>query len=175
MKTLPLFLMLCLLAATAPAWRPAPAAPASGRTTFPGWAAGPVQPAWQPQPLGPREARFARDFPGRTGLFTDDGRTYVVRWLDRPTRKLHPAADCLRAIGYDIEPRPILRRADGSLWSALEATRASERMRVHERIVGADGEWTDVSSWFWHAALGRTQGPWWVVTELVPAAGSAHD
>ncbi|MET0261821.1 MAG: hypothetical protein ABW223_02900 [Rariglobus sp.] len=175
MKIVFLFLVLCAVAATAPAWRAWSASSSVSRTGnnlahagFPGWDTAPISPTWQQQPLGNREARFTRDFPGVTGLFTADGRTYVVRWLERPTRKLHPAADCLRALGYDITPCPIRQQADGTLWSAFEAVRGPDHLRVHERISGADGRsWTDISTWFWHAALGRAEGPWWVVTELI--------
>ncbi|MCI0665355.1 MAG: hypothetical protein L0220_30200 [Acidobacteria bacterium] len=32
------------------------------------------------------------------------------------------------------------------------------------RDVAVDENWTDVSSWYWSAMLGRSCGPWWVVT-----------
>jgi len=174
MKTALLFFMLCLAAASAPGWRgrATPGGPANDFPSFPGWSAGPVAPDWTPQALGARETRFARDFPGKIALFTDAERTYVVRWLPTPTRRLHPAADCLRALGYTIEPRPLLQKTGGTLWSACDAIRGSECLRVHERILGADGHsWTDVSTWFWQASLGRATGPWWIVTELASQPG----
>jgi hypothetical protein len=37
-------------------------------------------------------------------------------------------------------------------------------MQVCERIYDQAGaSWTDVSSWYWDAALGRSQGPWMAV------------
>lgn len=176
MKALCAFLLLSALAATAPLW------PAAGTTEQSAqlasaavdpahaWPAGLVAPDWTPLPLGPREQRFARDFPGRIAVFAaSGGRTFILRRIDQPTRKLHPAADCLRAVGYTIEPRPIHRQADGVEWGELRATRGNDVLRVRERILGADGRrWTDVSAWYWSAALGRAAGPWWAVTELAP-------
>ncbi len=175
MKALAAFLALAVLAATAPLWpqiRPAPAdGPASGPAST-GWPAAPIAADWTPLPLGPREARFARDFPGRVGVFaTPDGRVVIVRQVFRPTRRLHPASDCLRALGYAIAPGPLQRDADTSEWSTLVATRVGERLRVRERLLGTDGRrWTDASAWYWSSAFGRAAGPWWAVTELAPAS-----
>jgi hypothetical protein len=37
--------------------------------------------------------------------------------------------------------------------------------RVCERIYDGQGKaWTDVSSWYWAAMVGRTRGPWFAVT-----------
>lgn len=173
MKPLAAFLALAVLSATAPLWPRAgvetnpPAGTAVDSDT---WPADLVSASWTPLALGPREARFARDFPGRLALFsTPDGRTIIVRQLRQPTRKLHPAADCLRAVGYAIEPRPIFHQIDGIEWGELRATRGNDTLRVRERLVGADGRrWTDVSAWYWSAALGRAAGPWWAITELAP-------
>ena len=42
---------------------------------------------------------------------------------------------------------------------------AGERLRVCERIEGADGAaFVDASAWFWAAASGRSIGPWRAVT-----------
>ncbi|RRJ98492.1 exosortase/archaeosortase family protein [Opitutaceae bacterium TAV3] len=173
-------LLLLAAAAAAPVWsahimtttRATLAARAA--TAFPGWHAASVEPAisanWIQLSPDAREARFAKDFPGTTAVFTDDtGRIYILRWLSHPTRRLHPAAHCLRALGYDTSPRPIHQKTDGTLWSATEATRNGHTLLVHERILATDGRaWTDVSAWYWTATLARTPGPWWTITELVP-------
>lgn len=176
MKPRPLaaFFLLAALAASAPLWpRPresAPAAPASSRSDATAWPPGLVSTDWIPLALGPREERFARDFPGRIAAFaTPDGRTVVLRRIEQATRKLHPAADCLRALGHAIEPRPIHRRPDGVEWGEFRATRGNDAFRVRERLLGSDGRrWTDVSAWYWSATLGRAAGPWWAITELTP-------
>ncbi len=170
-----LFLVLCALAAVAPLIRSTvrPNTVSANSDAFPGWTApgSPVDPAWHPQPITEREQRFLRDFPGRLALFADDhGRTYLVRWVSRPTRKLHPLADCLRAIGYTTSPQPLQARPDGSLWSSFTARRETETLTVHERILDATtaAAWTDVSAWFWSATLARSPGPWWTIAEIHP-------
>lgn len=137
---------------------------------FPGWQSAPLADHWQPAALGPREARFAQDFPGRIAVFTDGRATCVVRWVDRPTRWLHPARDCLRALGFTTAPGPIQARPDGTRWGTVTADRDDTRLQVHERLITTDGHgaWTDVSGWYWHAVLSPRSGPWWMITELVP-------
>jgi hypothetical protein len=172
MTALATFLCLAALAASAPFWPGLDNASSTQAVVLSSpadtWPAELISPTWTPLALGPREARFARDFPGRIAAFaTPDGRTLLVRRLHRPTRKLHPAADCLRAVGYAIEPRPIHRESNGVEWSELHATRDNDTLRVRERLLGADGRrWTDISAWYWSAALGRATGPWWAVTEF---------
>jgi hypothetical protein len=163
------FLLAAALAAAAPLWRDRAPGPRVTSADFPGWPTGLVAADWREQPLSARDARFARDFPGRVGVFTTpEGRTVIVRYVVQPTRKLHPAADCLRALGYTITPGPLLvERADGGTWATLTATRASETVRARERLLGGDGSsWTDISQWYWAATLGSAEGPWWAVTEL---------
>lgn len=163
--------VLAALAATAPLWpRLAHDAPAHADAEF---SPPPdlVPPHAAPIPLEARAARLARDFPGRIEVFaTDDGRTWILRHVLRPTRKLHPATDCLRAVGYTITPRPLFIERDGTEWSESFAVRDGERLRVRERLVGADRRrWTDVSAWFWSATFGDASAPWWSVTELAPS------
>lgn len=170
MKTFLLFLTLCTVAATLPflSRRTEAESPADA---FPGWNAGPVNPAWTPQALGPREEKFASNFPGRIAVFTDGTRTYIVRWVNQPTRQLHSVWYCLRALGYTVEPRPIREKNDHTLWAATAARRGAESLIAYERIFSDGGDsWTDFSAWFWHTTLGRAQGPWWTVTELSPAS-----
>jgi hypothetical protein len=175
---LPAFLLLAALAASAPLLpRISPhvlAEPADSAALPDDWPAGAVGDDWTPQALGERESRFARDFPGRIGVFsTPDGRTVVLRHVNRPTRKLHPAADCLRGLGYNVTPRPIFAQTDGVEWAEVAATRDNETLRARERILGADARaWTDLSAWYWSAALGRATGPWLAITELSPLPSS---
>ena len=120
-------------------------------------------------PLSEREHAFARGFPGHTARFSDGQREIIMRWVEHPTRKLHPAADCLRAAGYSIEPTAARVDADTRRWGCVIATRGAQRMRVCERIHDEAGEsWPDVSSWYWPAFLGRSTGPWWAITTAEP-------
>lgn len=115
-------------------------------------------------PLSERESYFLEDFPGNIGRFSDGRREIIIRYVREATRKLHPANDCFRAVGYAIKPLPLKIDDEGKRWSCFSAAKADEKLRVCERIYNAAGnEWTDVSSWYW-AALNDPQGEWWAIT-----------
>ncbi len=119
-------------------------------------------------PLGDLEQRFARRFPGAIARFTDGHHVLIVRHVTRPTRQLHPAEDCFRALGYTVErPRPVVDD-QGVQWSCFDATLAGRRVRVCERIEDLEGRrWIDTSAWFWAAQYGG--GPWRATTVVSPA------
>jgi len=129
---------------------------------------------WQGRVLQPLarsavEARFAERFPGRIARFrlVDAGDELVLREVQRPTRMLHPAADCLRGIGWQVDRTQLRRDAQAALWRCFEASRDDQRVRVCERIVDAKGlAFTDTSAWFWAASLGQSAGPWQAVTHV---------
>jgi hypothetical protein len=156
-------LFACALAAIVPLLGARPSTMPAG--DFPEW---PTHFAGKPLhtlSLGAREERFAADFPGRIGRFSDGEREIVIRWVSRETRKLHAASDCFRGIGYSITPRPLAVDKDGARWGTFVARRGEERLDVRERIYDAHGnQWTDVSAWYWAATTGKSQGPWWAVT-----------
>jgi hypothetical protein len=132
---------------------------------FPGWPTHFAGKSLRELPLGPREQRFAADFPGRIARFTDGEREIVIRWVSQETRKLHPASDCFRGIGYAITPQPLTLDADGAHWGSFTAQRGEERLEVRERIHDTHGkQWPDVSAWYWSAATGQSAGPWWAIT-----------
>jgi hypothetical protein len=87
----------------------------------------------------------------------------MLRQVERPTRQLHPASDCFKALGYTIErPRPVVDDR-GERWSCFDAARDGSHLRVCERMHDSEGrEWTDTSAWFWAAQYGG--GPWWATT-----------
>ena len=154
-------LLACILAAIAP-WLSTPQAP-TPEPDFPGW---PTD--RRPLPLTDREAAFATGFPGLIARFADGQSTSVIRWVTRPTRKLHPASHCYRGAGYSIRPLPLETDDAGHTWSSFSAIRTGEEMTVHERIYdNAGNSWPDVSAWYWSALLGKTTGPWWAVTTSV--------
>jgi hypothetical protein len=132
----------------------------------------PVQ--WQGQPLRPLalsevEQRFARQFPGTLARMTDGRQVLVLRAVHRPTRMLHPAADCYRALGYSIGRQQLQLDAQQRLWRCFEAARAGRGLRVCERIVDDRGTgFTDASAWYWAALLGQSQGPWQAITIASP-------
>ena len=82
---------------------------------------------------------------------------------------LHPAADCYRAVGFQLAQARLERDLHERLWRCFVAARAGQTLRVCERIVDADGRaFTDTSAWFWAAASGASKGPWRAVTIATP-------
>jgi hypothetical protein len=124
--------------------------------------------ALRPLALSAVEHRFAAQFPGRIARFAAaDGSELVLRDVSRPTRMLHPAADCWRGIGWRIEATRLEHDDDALLWRCFEAVKDDQRVRVCERIVDAQGQsFTDTSAWFWAASLQRSQGPWQAITRV---------
>jgi hypothetical protein len=163
-----LAMLLCMLWSTAGALQ-APAAPEAMAASHE-W---PSQ--WDGVPLRPLalsevEQRFADRFPGAIGRMTDGTQTLVMREVKQPTRMLHPAADCYRALGYRIEQARLERDAQARLWRCFVAQRhGAQKIRVCERIVDAQGTaFTDTSAWYWSAASGQSTGPWQAVTVARP-------
>ena len=133
--------------------------------------------ALQPLALSAVELRFAAQFPGRIARFAVADRSeLVLREVQRPTRMLHPAADCWRGLGWRIDATRLeydardAQAAPSALWRCFEATHntdSTQRVRVCERIVDARGlAFTDTSAWFWAASLGQSNGPWQAVTRV---------
>jgi hypothetical protein len=116
-------------------------------------------------PLSKTETQFAMNFPGRIKRFTDGRRVFILRWVTYTTRKLHPAADCFRGLGYEVQPRGIVIDKSEREWGLTLAKQNGRTLRVTERIEdGAGNAWTDSQTWFWAAAFGRTSGPWRATT-----------
>ena len=161
-------MLLCILWSGAAALRtPAVAAPVASTIEWPReWEGA----ALRPLALSEVEQRFADRFPGAIGRMTDGRQTLVMREVRQPTRMLHPAADCYRALGYRIEQARLERDAEARLWRCFVAQRhGTPKIRVCERIVDAEGTaFTDTSAWYWAAASGRSPGPWQAVTVARP-------
>ena len=159
-----LAMLLCLAWGTVDAMRPTAdvTAQASGTEWPREWDGEPLRPL----ALGEVEQRFAQRFPGAIARMTDGRRMFVLRQVERPTRMLHPAADCYRALGWRIEQARLERDAQQRLWRCFDTLRpGTASLRVCERIVDAKGQaFTDTSAWYWAAASGQSQGPWQAVT-----------
>lgn len=131
-------------------------------------AAGSAWPArYEGRPLtriapAPEDRFLARQFPGQVARFSDGRRQIVLRRVAAATRMLHPASDCFRAIGYTATPAPMRLSPDGEPASCFTATRDGRTLTACEQVRDASsGEsWPDISSWYWSALLGRSQGPW---------------
>jgi len=137
----------------------------AGNVPFSGWPTEFERKTLTPLPLTDVERRFASEFPGRIGRFTDGNREIIIRWVTEATRKLHPSSDCFQGLGYNVKPLAAHRDANGSLWSSFAATKGNNRLRVYERINNDSGEtWTDASAWYWSALRHEDSGPWWAFT-----------
>ncbi|HJY39357.1 MAG TPA: hypothetical protein VJ299_17910 [Steroidobacteraceae bacterium] len=122
-------------------------------------------------PLSARERTFLSGFPGAVARFTDGERDIVMRWVTQPTRRLHPAEDCYRGLGYTVSPPRIVVDNDGGRWRCFAASREDAAHEVCEQVQDLEGRrWTDVSAWYWAAVLERSRSPWLVTTVSTQAA-----
>lgn len=157
-----IFLAVLAFAAAAPLLPKAELPRLTGTAEFPGWPA-----SYEGAPLarmapGPQDAWFERDFPGRVARFSARDRQVVVRWVNSPTRRLHPASHCFAGAGYAIEPGPMRRSADGGLMSCFVARKGAESLSVCEQFRDSAGaSWPDVSAWYWHALTASAGETWW--------------
>lgn len=168
------FVLAALAAAAAPLVHTPSRPAASTGGDFPGW---PQTYEGRPLtmlPLSAREASFGRDFPGRIARFSDGSREIIVRYVTEATRRLHPAADCLKGVGYTITPRPVRRDATGAPMSCIRAAQKDHALDVCEIIHSAQANhavehWPDVSAWYWTTLANGATGPWWsfVIAEAV--------
>src|SRR5689334_15020610 len=103
-------------------------------------------PAWPSQlegrPLMPlalsaREESFLAGFPGAVRRYTDSDREVIVRWVTHASRRLHPAADCYRAMGYDVGDVTVERSQRGVERRCFAARRTGSTQRVCEQITDA--------------------------------------
>jgi len=159
-----IFLLLCVTAALVP-FLPVKPIQRDALERFPGWPAQFDGKPLQQLELSEREQRFARDFPGRIARFTDGERELIIRWTAQRSSTLSSAWDCFHGLGYRLNFGPMRRDQQGYPWRTFEASNPSETLQVLERIYDDAGQsWTDTSSWYWAVLLGKTDGPWWVVT-----------
>jgi hypothetical protein len=169
------FLAACICAALAPALS----------STQPDIGALRVDPHWPSHfqgrmltelPLSAREAAFVSGFPGAVARFTDGERDIVMRWVTQPTRRLHPAEDCYRGLGYSVSESRIVTDNSGTRWRCFDATRKQDGREVCEQLQDLEGRlWTDVSAWYWAALLERSRGPWLVTTASVTRLSAETD
>ena len=156
------FLLAAVAATIAPLIDKVVGASSGTDTSFGGWPTHYEGLALTELPLTQREIAFTRDFPGRVGRFTDGRREIIIRWINAPTRRVHPAADCFRGSGYRTTPLPIRRDEAGDAMGCFRASRRADDMTICEVIRDGRGEtWPDVSAWYWHAMFSSSPGPWW--------------
>jgi hypothetical protein len=154
----------------------------AGSGGFPGWPANWEGASLTPMPGSPQDEYFTRDFPGKVARFAAGDAQVVIRWVNSPTRRLHPAAHCFTGAGYHIEPRPMRQsRGEGGssgLMSCFAASKGSEVLDVCEQLRdGTGNSWPDVSAWYWNAVAAPAGSSWWsfVVVERVVAGREPTD
>ena len=160
-----IYMTMCMIAAILPLL-PLPASRVSASVeSFPGWPSQYQGRSLQTLTLSDKEKQFYATFPGMVARFSDGSREIIIRWVTMESRKLHSASDCFKGLGYTIKPKSLLQHDSGETWSQFIASNRQKQLLVQERISDSRGQqWTDVSSWYWAALLGKTRGPWWVVT-----------
>ncbi len=120
----------------------------------------------RPLALSAVEQRFAAHFPGAIARFSAGEQVVTLRHVTRPTRKLHPAADCYRGLGYRIQAMHLEQRSDGAgLQRCFVASGHGVDLRVCEYIEDVAGQsFSDNSAWYWSALSGGSTGPWRAVS-----------
>lgn len=135
---------------------------------FPGWPSKYEGKLLAQLELTEKEEIFVKGFPGKIGRFSDGSRELIIRWVEQPTRKLHPAADCFKGIGYYITPQPIQVNELGIKMGCFTATKGNNALNVCEYIEAREGKnWSDISAWYWGAIFEESPKGWmsYVVAE----------
>ncbi len=136
----------------------------------------------EPIPLDEDVQDAFRGFPGKIAMYQSGTSRWIVRWVTRPTRQLHPAAHCFRASGFKLgEPRIEIDPYE-TKWGTFTAEKNQQTWRIYEQIRENSGQnestgtqiWTDTSAWFWAALRGQkggkseNHGPWIAITRIEP-------
>jgi hypothetical protein len=166
-------LLALALAAFAPLLPRTPMPRLGAAADFPGWPTRFEGVALARMAPGREDGWFARDFPGKVARFSAGDRQVVVRWVNSPTRRLHPASHCFTGAGYALAPEPMTRTQDGALMSCFTARKGREALKVCEQFRDSKGgSYPDVSAWYWHALAAPAGSAWWsfVIVERAAAA-----
>ena len=84
--------------------------------------------------MSDKEQSFSTGFPGKIARFSDGSREIIIRYIKKPSRKVHPSADCFRGSGYKVSPQPISRDQNSHLWGCVVAEKNGTNYKVSERI-----------------------------------------
>lgn len=132
-----------------------------------------------PVALTPVDRKLAANLPGELARFAAGERHVLLRRLREASRHVHSVEPCMRGSGFTILPQPDRHVSsenplEAGMWSSFLAVSDAEQLRVLERVVDGNGRvFSDVSAWYWSAALGSSPPPYLcltVVERLAPAA-----
>lgn len=116
---------------------------------------------WQILPLSKIESQFSNEMPGGIAKFTDGEKIYILRYVTRVTRKLHPISDCFKSSGFTIKGSQKIVLKEGKYYSTFNAVRDKESLFVMETFWDLNGKsWSDVSAWYWEN-YSESKGPWY--------------
>lgn len=161
--------VVSLIAAVIPAVASRTSDVAISTEDFPGWPAKYNGAEYKQVPPSKADMAFFREFPGKIQCVAQGQKRLIMRWVAKPTRQLHPSSDCFRGLGYQITWQPLVTDSNGVRRCWFIAEKDGKRFDVKERIYDERGKtWTDISSWYWAALLGKTAGPWWSDVEISP-------
>jgi hypothetical protein len=168
-----LLLLSALCAGLSPLLVPSHGSTLGTDELFPGWPITYEGKTLQALSLSDKEEAFTRNFPGKVARFSDGHREIIIRWINSPTRRLHPAVDCFKGSGHSITNSPVFNNAKGDAMGCFIAEKGSQRLKVCEYLEDQQGNtWSDVSAWYWSAMFNPKNGDWWsyVVAESHPEA-----
>jgi hypothetical protein len=133
----------------------------SAPSSFPGWPGEYEGKLLKQLELTDKEEVFVRGFPGKVARFSDGSKELIIRWVEQPTRKLHPASDCFKGNGYYITHQPVQLNDYGIEMGCFTASRGNNQLNVCEYMEARDGKsWSDISAWYWGALLGDSSEGW---------------
>ena len=116
--------------------------------------------------LSAQDQRFAQNFPGKIGRFTDGEFRYIIRLCNNATRRVHSASECLKAQNNDIKHLPHVK-VRHLIWSEFEAIKNNQTKTIREIILDSQGQsWPDVSSWYWQALFRRAKAPYLIISRI---------
>ncbi len=114
-----------------------------------------------PISLSEWEQGFYADFPGDAAQFQVGAERLILRKVNRATRKLHPARDCFKGMGYEVKETGLKRDGYERVWNSFRASKKDEKVEVFELITDeSENAWSDVSAWYWAVISKKTEGPW---------------
>ena len=127
-------------------------------------------------PLSGIENQFYAEFPG-TALFHHvagkKGEAVFLRFIEKPSRKLHAAETCYRANGTKIESTDhitatVPELSDSAIvWSQFRVPSEKQTFLIRQCVISQSTgrSYADVPAWYWQTTFTSTDpGPWLAVT-----------